>query len=236
MIKRRLALFASLLCCCGLTAADAPDAFQQIGRMGRGVNILGYDPIWKNPELARFQDRHFQLIHEAGFQTVRINLQAFAHMDADYKLDPAWMRTLDWAVNTALANHLMVIVDEHDYVPCARGAEWCEPRLMAFWRQIAPHFRNASPDVVFEILNEPNGKITAPVWNRLAAEALGIIRESNPTRTVIIGPAMWNNIHMLNTLELPADDRNIVVTVHYYLPMEFTHQGARWNKETANLS
>ena len=29
-------------------------------------------------------------------------------------------------------------------------------------------------------------------------------------------------------LELPASDRHIIVTVHYYEPHEFTHQGASW--------
>jgi endoglucanase len=35
---------------------------------------------------------------------------------------------------------------------------------------------------------------------------------------------------------LPQEDRHIIVTVHYYLPMEFTHQGARWVESTAKLS
>jgi len=51
----------------------------------------------------------------------------------------------------------------------------------------------------------------------------------------VIGPASWNNIKHLDSMELPADDRHIIVTVHYYAPMNFTHQGARWNKQTAEL-
>jgi endoglucanase len=52
---------------------------------------------------------------------------------------------------------------------------------------------------------------------------------------VVIGPAFWNGIGHLDALELPEKDRNIVVTVHYYLPMEFTHQGAPWSANTADL-
>jgi len=90
--------------------------------------------------------------------------------------------------------------------------------------------------VLFEILNEPNGQLTPEVWNGLLKEALAVIRKTNPQRNVIIGPASWNNIHYLDRLQLPAGDRHIIATVHYYLPMEFTHQGASWNRATANLS
>ena len=57
------------------------DPFEQVKQMGRGVNIIGYDPLWNDFAKARFQARHFQLIHDGGFQTVRVNLQVFGHMD-----------------------------------------------------------------------------------------------------------------------------------------------------------
>jgi endoglucanase len=220
----------------GQAQPAAADPFVQIREMGRGVNIIGYDPIWEDFAKARFKERHFARIHEGGFQTVRVNLQAFEHMDADNKLDPAWLTTLDWVVKNALANHLIVILDEHDFVPCAKDAESCRTRVLAFWRQIAPRYQDAPPSVLFEILNEPNGKVTPELWNALLKESLAIIRQTNPTRNVVIGPAFWNGIHALNTLELPADDHHIIVTVHYYLPMEFTHQGAPWSPLTAKLS
>ena len=82
--------------------------------------------------------------------------------------------------------------------------------------------------MLFEVLNEPSRKLTPALWNEYLAEALAIIREKNPTRTVIVGPAFWNSIDHLAELELPAADRNLIVTVHYYTPMDFTHQGAAW--------
>lgn len=217
-------------------SGTAVDPFDQIMQMRRGVNILGYDPIWRNFETARFKERHFQRIHAGGFQTVRVNLQAFSHMDAANQLNPAWFTTLDWVVRNALANNLTVILDEHDYGVCGTDADGCKPRLMAFWEQVAEHYKDAPPSVLFELLNEPNSQLTPELWNAWLKEALAIVRKTNPRRNVIVGPASWNNIHYLDRLELPADDRNIIVTVHYYLPMAFTHQGARWNAATANLS
>ena len=212
------------------------DAFTQVKQMGRGLNIIGYDPLWQDFAKARFQDRHFKRIKEGGFQTVRLNLHAFRHMDAENRLSATWFKTLDWAVNTALANNLTVILDEHNFTTCGQDADACKPKLMAFWAQVAEHYRDAPGSVVFEILNEPNGKVTAEVWNVWLKEALAIIRKSNPTRNVVIGPASWNGIRALEGLELPEDDRHIIVTVHYYLPMAFSHQGAPWSKEGAKLS
>jgi endoglucanase len=214
----------------------AIDPFDQVKQMGRGMNIIGYDPIWKDFSEARFKERHFQRIHEAGFQTVRVVLQSFRHMDAENKLQPAWLHTLDWVVKTALANKLNVILDEHDFNRCATDAAACRVKLLAFWDQVAPRYQDTPNNVIFEMLNEPNRKLTPELWNALLKEALAVIRKTNPTRNVIIGPAFWNSIGNLDKLELPGEDHHIIVTVHYYEPMRFTHQGASWEKETAKLS
>ena len=212
------------------------DPFDQVKQMGSGVNIIGYDPLWRSFESGRFKERHFERIHTGGFQTVRVNLQGFSHMDADNKLNPAWFTTLDWVIKNSLANNLTVILDEHDYTGCGTNPDSCKPKLLAFWKQVAARYQDAPPGVIFEILNEPNGKLTPELWNAWIKDTLAVIREANPTRNVVIGPGSWNNIHYLDSLELPEGDRHIIVTVHYYLPMEFTHQGARWSATTANLS
>jgi len=215
----------------------AVGAMDQVKKMARGLNIIGYDPLWKDFSKARLQESHFRRMREGGFQTVRVNLDAFSHMNADNRLSAAWFKTLDWAVNAAVANDLTVILDEHNATDCGRDVCACKPKLMAFWEQVAEHYKDAPASVVFEILNEPNGQMTPGLWNEWAREALAIIRKSNPTRNVVIGPANWNGIRALNQLELPEDDRHIIVTVHYYLPLAFTHQGAPWSsKQNASLS
>lgn len=48
----------------------------------------------------------------------------------------------------------------------------------------------------------------------------------------LCGPPLWNIVWELNKLELPEDDRRIIVTVHYYSPMELTHQGTDWVEDS----
>lgn len=241
--SRLAAAAVSTLILLTLTAPSASpqspaDAFAQLKRLGRGVNILGYDPIWKNPKKARFEEKHFKLLREAGFQTVRINLHALQLMGKApaYKLPEAWLKTLDGAVESALGSGLMVILDLHNYNDVAKDPASFKPRLSAYWKQIAEHFKGAPDGLVFEILNEPNGKLDGPLWNAWLAEALALIRETNPARTVVVGPPEWNGIDHLDDLVLPEADRNIIVTVHYYEPFRFTHQGAPWSPETVRFS
>ena len=205
-----------------LTAENSP--------FRRGVNVLGYDPYWKDPAKARFQWRHFAEIRRAGFDHVRLNLFAFDHMDASHRLRPEWLERLDAVVREAQAAGLGVILDEHDFSACAKDVPLCRVKLSAFWRQVAPRYRNAPANVAFELLNEPHEALN-DVWNDFFPELLSIVRQTNPTRTVVIGPTSWNSFKELPKLKLPPDDRNILVAFHYYDPFHFTHQGATWAGE-----
>ena len=214
-------------------AGRSARAFAVNQKLGRSVNVIGYDPIWQDREKARFQDKHWKAIREAGLTSVRINLHPFKHMDAakGYALDPKWLSTLDWAVKGALDAKLAVILDMHEFHAMAEDPVGRKEMLLAFWKQVAPRFEDAPDDVVFELLNEPFGKLTPELWNSYLKDALAIVRQTNPTRVVVVGPGQWNGIQALSQLELPADDRNLIATVHYYHPMEFTHQGAPWAPE-----
>lgn len=222
---------------CLASASWAVDPFVENQKLGRGVNILGYDSIWKSRDEARFKAGYFRMLKDAGFSNVRINLHPFRRMNQsnDYALPAAWWETLDWAMTNALQSDLMVILDLHEFGAMGTDPEGNKPKFLAFWRQVSERLRKAPDQVLFEILNEPSRKLTAEMWNQYSHEALALIRKTNPTRTVIIGPAGYNAIGQLNELKLPEDDRNIIVTIHYYSPMDFTHQGASWANRADKL-
>lgn len=217
-------------CTANLPAPESAPAQPPSPQLRRGVNVLGYDPIWQDPARARFEARHFAEIRRGGFDFVRVNLFAFRHMDAAGRIDRRWLERLDWVVREAGRAGLSVILDEHDFDACSEDVATCRTRLSAFWRQVAPRYRGAPHSVLFELLNEPHARLDAPTWNALLVELLAIVRETNPTRTVVIGPTRWNNFAELPTLRLPENDRNILVTFHYYDPFRFTHQGASWTE------
>jgi aryl-phospho-beta-D-glucosidase BglC (GH1 family) len=211
-----------------LARGEPAPAVAALQRLGRGVNVLGYDPIWSEPAKGRFRMQLFERIRTGGFQHVRINLHAFAHLDKENRLDPGWLITLDAVIEAATRAGLLVILDEHDFQFCGKTPDTCRVKLLAVWEQLSIRYKDAPDSVLFEILNEPSEKLTPELWNALLVEGLAVIRRTNPARPVIIGPGQYSNIRALGTLVLPADDANIIATVHYYDPFRFTHQGTTW--------
>ncbi len=213
-------------------------AAEQCKRLGRGVNIIGYDnAFWKDYKNGRFKESYFKMIRQAGFSNIRVNLHAFSHMDkSSDQFDPKWLETLDWVVRKGLEAKLMVILDMHEFNQMADDPVGKKEMFLSVWRQLAPRYKDQPSQVIFEVLNEPNQKLTVEMWNEYLAEAVKIIRETNPTRTLIIGPGNWNGIESLPTLKLPENEQNIIVTVHFYHPMAFTHQGAPWSKDTKDVT
>jgi len=202
--------------------------------LGRGINILGYDGIWEGGRNAPFRLENLTAIRKAGFSHVRINFFGFKHMDSGNMLDEVVLQRLDAVIEAVLAHGLIPILDEHDTEFCQRDIPGCGEKLRAFWRQIAPRYAGRYPALVFEILNEPGGHMTSAEWNSLLNECLGIIRTTNPARTVIA--AMLNVDDMpIDELKLPPADRKLIVTVHYYAPIQFTHQGAPWSAKFSKI-
>jgi endoglucanase len=228
------AIVALALACVPAHAAVSAD--DQAARMHRGMNVLDDDPMWRDPAAARFRPRHFAALARAGFDTVRLNLHPFKHLDSVGTPNAAWLATVDGLVKAGLAAGLTVIIDEHDDNICARDADDCVKTLRAVWGTLAPRYRSAPDRLLFEILNEPHGALSAPVWNTTLRNLLTLIRATNPGRNIVIGPADMNTVSALPSLDLPESDRHIVVTVHYYTPVRFTLQGASWVPSAKDLT
>lgn len=178
------------------------------------------------------REEYFETIEQAGFNTVRVPIKWSAHAAATvpYPVDATFWKRIDWVVAEAKKHQLHVLLDFQNYDELIAEPEKNEARFLAIWRQIAEHYQHEPSTILFELLNEPHGQIDAEKWNSLVAKAIAVIRPTNPNRWIVVGPVSWNKISALPQLVLPTDDKFIVVTVHYYDPMEFTHQGAPWEK------
>ncbi|HPH96509.1 MAG TPA: glycoside hydrolase family 5 protein [Anaerolineaceae bacterium] len=206
-------------------------AFDQARRLGRGVNLgNALEAPNEGDWGVLLNEDDFKLIAEAGFDSVRLPVRFSAHAlrEAPYTIDPAFFERVDWAVDQALKHHLAVIIDLHHYEEMYVAPEGERQRFTALWEQIAARYQAYPDTVYFELMNEPGDALSFSLWNSLLKDALAAARQTNPERAVIIGPVAWYNVNFLPGLVLPPDDRHLIGSFHYYIPFEFTHQGADW--------
>jgi len=213
------------------TPKEDGDAFDQNKRLGRGVNLgnaleAPVEGEWGVVLQADF----FQLIKGAGFNSVRLPIRWSAHAmeHVPYTIDSAFFERVDWAVNQALSRDLVVIINMHHYEEIMVSPRSHKERFLSLWEQIAKHYQDYPDNLFFELLNEPNGSLVTRSWSSIAQEVIQAVRKTNPKRIIIVGPGNWNSINDLYDLQLPSEDRNLIITVHYYSPFNFTHQGAEW--------
>jgi endoglucanase len=211
---------------------QTPELMPQATALGRGVN---FGNMLEAPNEGDWglvlSTELFDKAKEAGFNHIRLPISWTYHASstAPYTIDPVFFQRVDWAISQAKARGLYIIVNNHHYDELNANPEAEEARALAIWRQIANRYRNQPESVYFEILNEPHGAFTdnPQLWNNFLAKALAVIRQRNPTRKVIVGPVGWNNPNRLSQLVLP-NDPNLIATIHFYAPFDFTHQGAGW--------
>jgi len=227
-----IVLCGLVVCAGALGYGSERDALSHSRLLGRGINLGNALEAPKEGEWGvTLKPEYFHEIKQAGFNSVRVPIRWSAHAatQSPYTIDASFFDRIDWVVNQALSNDLVIVLDLHHYYQMEKDPDQNVPRLIGLWRQIAEHYRNSSDHVYFELLNEPSGQLSDEKWQTVMSEVLRTIRESNPNRTVIIGPGYWNSLDHLANLILPKEDNNIIVTFHYYIPIQFTFQGSDYH-------
>ncbi|WP_435009577.1 glycoside hydrolase family 5 protein [Tundrisphaera lichenicola] len=229
MKSLRWSLLAIAMISGPLMAAD--DAAKYNRMLGRGINLGNALEAPSEGEWGlTLKAEYFDRIKEAGFDHVRIPVRWETHTGPapDFKIDPSYFERIDWAVDQALSRGMVAVINSHHDDSMIKEPGKNLARLQATWRQIATRYKNQPDRLFFELLNEPNGELTDGRWDVMFKTILAVVRESNPDRIVIVGPGHWNNVEHLRSLEFPENDRRLIATFHYYLPFQFTHQGAEW--------
>jgi len=175
------------------------------------------------------EERSFKVVKEAGFDTVRIPMRWSAHTSGapNYTIDETFFARATAVIDQALAQDLNVIINIHHFEEINEDPAGNLDKFLKLWGQIAPRYANLPSNVYFEVLNEPNGELKGDIMRSILTAGFAKIRESNPTRMLIIGGEDWSGINSFPSLPM-IEDKNQVYTFHYYDPFEFTHQKASW--------
>ena len=236
-----LAVMILTVMACSKTEENATNDF----RIKRGTNLshwLSQSEERGEARRTHIQEDDFARLDSLGFDFVRIPIDEVQFWDEEgNKLPEAWQmltQALDWSVK----HHLRAIVDlhiirSHYFNAVNEGqedantlftSEKAQQDLINLWYHLAEALKGYSNDsVAYEFMNEP----VAPEheqWNQLVAKVHAALRKVEPKRTLVIGSNLWQGYQTIKYLRVPENDKNIVLSFHYYNPMILTHYGAWW--------
>lgn len=239
MRKQVLAGMVLALLVCGAPVQAAspfipgPAAVPKTGttlRLGKCVNISNVLEAPREGQWGRaFRDSDIANIKSKGFTAIRLPARFSAHakLEAPYTIDAGFMKRVRHITDLATAQGMSVIVDFHHYEELFKDPLGHAPRFAGLWRQIALAFKDAGPHVYFELINEPHDKMDASNLWAVQGPALAAVRESNPTRPVVINGPSWSSLDGMIATQFP-DDPYIVPTFHWYDPANFGFEKAPW--------
>ena len=236
-----LAVIILTVMACSKTEESATNDF----RIKRGTNLshwLSQSEERGEARRTHIQEDDFARLDSLGFDFVRIPIDEVQFWDEEgNKLPEAWQmltQALDWSVK----HHLRAIVDlhiirSHYFNAVNEGqedantlftSEKAQQDLINLWYQLSEALKGYSNDsVAYEFMNEP----VAPEheqWNQLVAKVHAALRKVEPKRTLVIGSNLWQGYQTIKYLRVPENDKNIVLSFHYYNPMLLTQYGAWW--------
>ena len=215
-------------------------------RIKRGTNVSHW--LSQNNEdrgearRLHIQEDDFARLDSLGFDFVRLPIDEVQFWDEEgNKLPEAW-ELMTNAINWAEKHHLRTIVDlhiirSHYFNAVNEGggnantlftSEKAQQDLINMWYQLSDVLKGYSVDsVAYEFMNEPVAE-DHEQWNQLIAKVHKALREREPQRTLVIGSNMWQSYGTIKYLKVPENDKNIILSFHYYNPMILTHYGAWW--------
>ena len=214
-------------------------------RIKRGTNLSHWLSQSEERGEARrlhIQEDDFERLEQLGFDFVRIPIDEVQFWDEEGKqLPEAWgllTQALDWAGK----HHLRAIVDlhiirSHYFNAVNEGgesantlftSEKAQDDLINLWYQLSDALKGYSNDsVAYEFMNEPVAD-EHEQWNQLVAKVHAALRKVEPQRTLVVGSNRWQGYETMKYLRVPENDKNIVLSFHYYNPMILTHYNAWW--------
>lgn len=129
--------------------------------LGKDIAISYYETHWGNPQTT---EELIQEIKKAGFNSIRVPVTYYDHIDENGKIDELWFQRVETIVNYVLDNNMYCILDVHHDTGLCEIGSWIRTdadkyeenaeNLRKLWFQIANRFKDYDYKLVFEGFNE----------------------------------------------------------------------------------
>ncbi|HBB71726.1 MAG TPA: endoglucanase [Ruminococcus sp.] len=198
------------------------------------------ETAWGNPKASK---ELIDAVKAKGFNTVRVPTTWFQHLLEDGTIDPDWMARVHEVVDYAIDNDMYVILNLHhenwvNRADLGTAYDDMHEKLINLWTQINASFGDYDQHLIFECMNEPRAQGTTHEWwgpeesevetiNKLNADFVNLIRSSDSpyakNRLLMIpGYCAGSDVSMISLIDVPKDDDFVAVSIHAYVPYNFT--------------
>jgi len=204
---------------------------QDVGEvtLSKGVNLSALEDKYKSSSYLDKKSTYTEIVKK-GFDHIRLPVDFRIFSDDKGTLNEKSFKRIDNIINTANNEGLAVMLDFHGWNDFNTEKGDSE-RFIAIWKNVAERYKDFSNLLLFELINEPHttegGDLSMGKLMRLQNEAIDAIRAISPDRTIVISTAEWNGPWTLKDFTPPEYD-NLILALHTYEPLDFTHQGMKW--------
>ena len=207
----------------------------------RGTNIahwLSQSNRRGNERSGFFTEKDVAFIRVAGFDHIRLPVDEEQLWDSAGKRYDDAFQLLENCLNWANSEGLRVVLDLHilrsHHFNEADKPLWTQPaaqdKFIQLWKDLSIAVKKwPNGMLAYEFMNEPVAD-DPEQWNRLLARVADSIRSWEPQRVLVIGSNRWQSANTFDQLKIPANDKNILLSFHFYEPFHLTHYKASWTK------
>ncbi|WP_338444447.1 cellulase family glycosylhydrolase [Bacillus spizizenii] len=220
-------LFIALLANSGLTAPEASAAVtktpvsingqlslkgtQLVNQNGKAVQLKGisshglqwYGDFVNKDSLKWLRDDWGITVFRAAMYTA----------DGGYIDNPSVKNKVKEAVEAAKELGIYVIIDWH--ILNDGNPNQNKEKAKEFFKEMSSLY-GSTPNVIYEIANEPNGDVN---WKRdikpYAEEVISVIRKNDPDNIIIVGTGTWSQ-DVNDAADNQLKDANVMYALHFY--------------------
>lgn len=208
----------------------------------RGINLSHWlsQVFGWSPRDKFVKEEDLIAIKEMGFDHVRLPIDEEEMWDEDGNQIKESFDYLINCIEWTLNQNLKIIIDlhiirAHHFNAVNEGREitlWkdknAQHNFIELWRQLSEILiKYPNNMMAYEMMNEPVAD-NPEDWNQLITDSYTAMRKLEPERPLIFGSNMWQNPQTFPELRVPEDDSNIILSMHTYEPLLFTHYKAYW--------
>ena len=204
-----------------------------------GINVNGLEGDWsyKRAMSILSDETTYENIKRQGFDHIRIPIDfRLIYSESTKSFNEKEIAKIDNVLDLVEKSGLYATIDFHGWYDITPRDKAAKETFLTIWGLVAERYKDRSELISFELMNEPGMKLMSiKEHNDLQAEAIAVIRKTNPDRLIICAAPDGNQPWTLKDLVLPEGDKNLAVAVHIYHPGDFTHQGFTWAGRPANV-